>query len=93
MSTLPPDNTTQVEPFFAGLTHDVSSAETPTAPPPSTYIFDLSNKIIIALATLSSSTSTSSSTHDSINGRVTSPGCLTAMPSASVAIAPLGALP
>ena len=93
MSTLPPERTMQVLPFCAGLTREASSAETPTAPPPSTYIFERSKRIIIASATLSSSTSTSSSTQVSISGRVMSPGCLTAMPSANVGTAPVGALP
>ena len=85
---MPPDSTTAVVPDRDGATRPESSAATPTAPAPSTKSLARSISSIIASATSSSSTVTTSSSQRPMSGRVIRPGCLTAMPSASVVMAP-----
>ena len=87
-STLPPDSTTHVVPVAGGVTSPACTAATPTAPAPSTYSLARSISITMASAMASSSTATISSTQCSTSGPVSSPRCLTAMPSASVTTGP-----
>ena len=72
----------------AGVTSPACTAATPTAPAPSTYSLARSISITMASAMASSSTATISSTQCSTSGPVSSPRCLTAMPSASVTTGP-----
>ncbi len=83
----------QVLPVVVGVTCCVSSAERPTAPPPSTSILECSIKRTTASAIESSSTSMISSTYLSMIGLVNLPGCFTAMPSARVSTWPSGEKP
>ena len=89
-STFPPDRTTHVVPLREGAARSLNKADTPTAPPPSTYNFERSINSTMASATASSSTTTMSSSHFSISGRVISPGFFTAIPSANVNTGPDG---
>ena len=71
-------------PPSAGATWPPSSAATPTAPAPSTTSLQRSISSTIASAVSSSPTATTSSTHWESSRMVSSPGFLTAMPSAIV---------
>ena len=63
---------------------DTPSAASPAAPAPSTTVFSISRSVRIASSIASSSTSRMSPTSASMIGKVSSPGALTAMPSAIV---------
>ena len=67
------------------------SAATPAAPAPSATIFCCSTRTWTAVSIWPSSTSRMSATSSSMIGRVSAPGFLTAMPSASVWPPALGA--
>ena len=89
MSTLPPETTTPtVRPVKrCGWARTAARA---AAPAPSATIFSVSSRRVIAASISSSPTSSTSATSASITGRVSPPGCLTAMPSATVGPPKLG---
>ncbi len=71
-------------PARAAVVRPASSAAAPTAPAPSTTSLARSSRNTIASAISSSVTATTSSTQRSISDSVSSPGRLTAIPSAMV---------
>src|SRR5215213_11727962 len=83
-STFPPDKTATVVPDGAGSTAPVISAATLLAPAPSATNLLLSINRTIAAAIESSSTAVNPSTHRLTKPNVSSPGRLTAIPSAIV---------